>query len=93
MNKKIAALCLAVCLVLTLCACGNKTISAEKAQQIVLDDLGVSADEVEMHLHVGEFEGEPCFSIYVTIDEATLEYLIDSQDGTILDIRASSHSH
>ena len=93
MKKTIAIICLTLCLALSLCACGNKTISAEKAQQIVLDDLGVKADEVEMHLHVGEFEGTPCFSIYVTIEGETLEYLIESNTGEILDIRESSHSH
>ena len=94
MKKRILLLCLTLCLLLSLAACGgSKTISVEDAQQVVLADLGKTAGQVEMHMHVGEYDGKPCYSIYVTVDGQTLEYLIDSSTGEILDIQQSSHSH
>lgn len=93
MKKRIIAILLLVSMLAMLTACGSKEITPEKAQKIVLEDLGVSADEAELHLHIGEHEGTPCYSIYVTIEGETLEYLIDSATGEILAINESSHSH
>lgn len=94
MTKRLIAILAVTCLLLALlAACGDGTISKEKAQKIVLKDLGVSANEVTMHVHVGEHEGTPCYSIYVTIEGETLEYLIDCNSGEILAINESSHSH
>ena len=95
MSKRIVSGLIAVILVLGLLAGCSKsdTISAEAAQQAVLDDLGMTADKVEMHLHVGEFEGKPCYSIYVTVGGENLQYLVDSHTGEILDISHSNHSH
>ena len=90
MKKIIATICLA-CLVLSLCACG--TITAEKAQKIVLKDLGVSAKDVDIDMHAGTYNSVPCYSIYVTIGEETLEYLVDSKTGEILHVGASDHGH
>lgn len=95
MLKRVLTILLTAVLLLGLLAgCNDSdTITAEKAQQIVLDDLGVSADKAEMHLHVGEFEGKPCYSIYVTVGGVTKEYLIDSNTGEILSINNSNHGH
>lgn len=93
MKKCIIAVLVLVCILAMLTACGSKEITPEKAQKIVLEDLGVSADEAELHVHIGEYEGKPCYSIYVTIEGETLEYLVDSATGEILDINESSHSH
>ena len=95
MSKRIISVLAAAILVLGLLAGCEKsdTISAEKAQQIVLEDLGVSAEKAQMHMHVGEYAGKPCYSIYVTVNGETLQYLIDSNTGEILDITHSDHSH
>ena len=95
MNKRIVSVLFAAILVLGLLAGCSKsdTISAEQAQKVVLEDLGVTADQVQLHLHVGEFEGKPCYSVYVTIGGENLQYLVDSHTGEILDISHSSHSH
>lgn len=93
MKMRILSLIVLSCMLLTLLAgCGGE-ITPEKAQKIVLKDLGVSAKEAALHVHVGEFEGKPCYSIYATVDGHTLEYLVDSETGEILAINESSHSH
>ena len=92
--KKIIAFALVTCLLLALLAgCDNGQITAEKAQKIVLKDLGVSASDVTMHTHVTTYEGEACFSIYVTVDGETLEYVISGTSGEILAVNESEHSH
>ncbi len=94
MKKRLIAVVSVVCLLLVLlAACGGDGISMEKAQRIVLKDLGVSANEATMHVHIGEYEGMPCYSIYVTVGGKTLEYLVDSQSGEILEVNESNHSH
>ncbi len=93
MKKRILSLILLSCLLLTLLAGCSDEITPEKAQKIVLKDLGVSANKAELHVHVGEFEGKPCYSIYATVDGETLEYLVDSETGEILAINESTHSH
>ena len=94
LRRTISLLLIAVALLGLLAGCKKSTtISVEEAQQIVLDDLGVLAGQVTMHPHVGEFKGEPCYCIYVTIDGHTLEYLIDSKTGEILSTKESNHQH
>ena len=92
--KKIIAALLLVCMTITLLAgCGDGQIDAEKAQKIVLEDLGVKADQVTMHTHITTYENQACYSIYVTIGDETLEYIINSETGEILVIQESAHSH
>ena len=60
----------------------------------MLKDLGVSEKEVEsIDLHVGQYDGKPCYSVYVTIDGEHLVYMIDCSDGTILSIEENDHGH
>lgn len=84
---------LALVTMMLLAGCGDQQITAERAQKIVLDDLGVSADQVTMHTHITTYENEACYSIYVTVDGETLEYIINSIGGEILTIQESEHSH
>ena len=92
MKRIISVICL-LCLVLSLAACGNKAISADKAKKIVAKDLGVSVSDVQMDLHVGSHEGKPCFAVYVTYNGENFEYLIDSNSGEILAINENDHGH
>ena len=92
--KKVIAFALVACLLLALLSgCDNGQISAEKAQKIVLDDLGVSASDVTMHTHATVYENEACYSIYVTVNGKTLEYILKASDGEILDVSESNHAH
>ena len=94
MKKRVVSLVVLICLLVSLlAACGDGTITKEKAQQIALKDMGVSASEATVHVHIGEYEGMPCYSVYVTVDGKTMEYLIDSNSGEILLVQESSHSH
>ena len=92
--KKFIAFFLIICMMAAmLCGCGDDVISAEKAQKIVLKDLNVSAKDVTMHTHPATYEHEACYSIYVTVNGKTLEYIIKATDGEILAINESEHSH
>ena len=91
--KKIVSLMLVTVLLLTmLVGCGSG-MSVEKAQKIVLKDLGVSADQVTMHTHIGSYENTPCFSIYVTVNGENLEYSVSADTGEILNVAHSDHAH
>lgn len=92
--RRIISVMLVLVLVAGLFAgCGDSTVSTEKAQKIVLKDLGVKADEVTMHMHIGTYEGTPCYSIYVTHNGENLEYSISADTGEILNIAHSDHAH
>lgn len=94
MKKSLLILALLVCMVFSLLtACGNGTITAEKAEKIVLKELGVTAEEANPHVHIGEYEGQPCYSVYITVGGVTWEYFVDSTSGDILGYQKSSHSH
>lgn len=94
MKKPMMTLLVLICtLSLLLSACGGGPISKEKAQSIALKDMGVSASDATVHVHVGEHDGEPCYSVYVTANGKTMEYLIDSESGEILEVRESNHKH
>lgn len=98
MKKRIIAIVALACMLLTLLtACGSDTISAEKAQKIALKDLGVSASKATVDVHVGEHEGIPCYSVYITVGSDHWVYMIDCVSGEILSSAESdtghSHSH
>ena len=95
MKKIIVLLLTALLLVGLMAGCGssNDPISADKAQKIVLQDLGVSAEDVSMHTHVTTYDGAACYSIYVTVKGKTLEYIIHGVTGEILLVQESTHSH
>ena len=96
MKKRIlAALLLAALLLCALAGCKkeeNTFVSQEKAQQIAMEDLGVTAAQVtEMHTHAGEYEGDPAFSIHITVGGRSYEYVIRAGDGKILHVGDSNH--
>ena len=93
MKKRIIAVLMLVCMALGMMTACSQEMTPEKAQKIVLQHLGVKESDVEMHVHVGDHDGIPCYSIYVTMDGETKEYLVDSTTGEILEIRDSSHAH
>ena len=85
MKKRLLAfLILTVMLVTLFAACGTKTITAEKAQEIALEAAGLDAKDVDdVHTHVTTYEKEPCYNIHITVDGAEYNYNI-AASGEIL---------
>lgn len=80
----IAALMLSV---FTACGAQKQTafITGDQAQQIALDDLGITGNDVsDIHIHVGEMDQGPSFSVHFTYAQQEYEYVILAADGTIL---------
>ncbi len=93
MLKRILIMALLLCMVFPLlAACGSDEITAEKAEKIVLKELGVSAEEAKLHVHLSEFDGMPCYQVFATVNGKTWEYLL-SYTGEILSVSESNHSH
>ena len=90
--KKLLILLLVLCLVLPGCTSGKKGISEEDAIAIVLEDLGVSADEATFHVHTS-VDKVPQYYIYATVGNRTMEYIVRIADGKILSAEESAHSH
>ncbi len=79
----IALLAMLLCM---FAACSNKTvISAEDAQNIALEHVGLSPRQVDdIHTHVIDYEGYPRYSVHITVGDTDYEYLIDVVTGEIL---------
>lgn len=95
MLKRIIAILLLVALTgCLLAACQEeKSITGQEAKQLVLKDLGVTEDQVTIHVHNGKKGEEPCFFVYVTHEGQNLQYVIRVSDGQILSKGPGSHSH
>ena len=96
MLKRLTAILLLACAVLTLLAACNskKALTSEAAQQIALNDLGVTEEQVsDIHVHITTNDGAACYSIYVTVNGVQMEYLIHGTTGEILSSGEGSHSH
>lgn len=96
MTRKILAICLLAALMLTLfagCKSDSGIITQEEAQKIVLEDLGVKAGDVEMHVHTATVGDAVCWSIFVTVNGQQLQYIIHSVTGEILSVENANHSH
>ena len=91
--KKLLVILLVLCLLLPGCTSGKSGISEEAAVAIVLEDLGVTAEQATCHIHSGVESNTPCFYIYATVGNQTTEYVIRMVDGKILSAEESSHSH
>ena len=95
MMKRLLALFVLVCVICAVaCSCEEKeTISIEDAISIALTDLGVSAEEVEApHVHIGQYNGQSCYNVYVTVEDHSYVYSISTY-GEILHSELGSHSH
>lgn len=97
MKMRLLALIAALCLLtglLAACSSEPEVITIEEAQQIVLDDLGVSADEVsDIHTHIGTVDGIACYNISVTVGSVSKTYSINSTTGEIISVTDGGHSH
>lgn len=85
MTKRILALMLALVLCLgLLAACDDGTVTADEAASIALKDAGLKQSQADVHTHVGEHDGKPCFEIHVESSKGDYTYYIDAQTGEIL---------
>lgn len=90
MKRRIVAIFLLLALLLAGCADEGGPISPEEAQQIALDHAGVKSAQ-NVHTHVVSTQENPCYSIHLTIDGISYEYLIDGITGEILSHGEGGH--
>ncbi len=87
MKKKIFAV-MTVCMLLLgmLTACGsNDPITAEEAQKIALETVGLKENQVtDMHTHIVEEKGIPCFQIHFTNNGKDMTVLINAATGEVI---------
>ena len=68
-----------------LAACSSGPINAEKAQKIALDFAGLKASQVsDIHTHIIEQEGAPCFQIHMTTENGEITVVIDAATGEVI---------
>ena len=83
MKKRIISLLLIAVLALTLlAACGKKTITVEKAQQIALKEVGLTSAH-HIHVDAQQYENEACFVVHISEGEQEF-YVYVSQTGQVL---------
>lgn len=94
MAKKLIAMLLLICLVSSMfVACKAERITQQEAYQIVLEDLGILAENADTpHIHAGTYDGKNCYNIYITVEGYSLIYVI-SDTGKILTKGPGEHSH
>lgn len=94
MAKKLIAVLLLICLAGSMfVACKAKQITQQEAYQIVLEDLGILAENADTpHIHAGTYDGKDCYNIYITVEGYSLHYAV-SDTGKILFKGPSEHSH
>ena len=88
--KRWIAMLLILALVLVGCADKDGPLTPEEAQQIVLDHAGVKSAE-SIHTHVVSDREHPCYSIHLTIEGVSYEYLVDAITGEILSHGLGGH--
>ena len=67
------------------CGGGQNGLTAKEAEQIVLEDAGLSADDVsDIHTHAGGYENTSVYEIHLTVGAAEYKYLIDAETGAII---------
>ena len=71
----------------------NKAITGEEAEQIVMEHAGVTESQVsDIHTHVTtNDEGVACYSIHITINGTSYEYLVHGMTGEILSYGEGGH--
>ena len=87
MKKRILSILLLTVLILSLfTACGKSgAITAEEAQKAAFADAGVSASEAtDVHVHVMDKDGIPCYSIHFSAGGNAYSVLISAADGSVV---------
>lgn len=84
--KKLFAITAALLLCISLlAACSTGPITAEKAQKIALEHEGLKAADVsDIHTHVIDQNGTPCFQIHMTTAEGDVTIVVDATNGEVI---------
>lgn len=93
-KRLITALVLVALLLSVMAGCGNESevVSQEKAQQIALEEVGVTQDQVsDAHIHVTTENGIPCYSVHLTTEKGEFSVLIHAGTGEVLDSNSGSN--
>lgn len=84
-KRLISLLLLAVLVAAMLAACGPDVVTAEEAQAIALEAMGLDASDADdVHTHVVTYRNQACYSIHITVDGTGYEYIIAGKTGEIL---------
>lgn len=93
MMKRIIAIAVVLCLICCVFVGCKKNISAKEAFEIVLQDLGKTANSVSTpHIHEGMFDTTPCYNIYVTVGEENWYYIV-TVEGEIVNEALLDEAH
>ena len=85
MKKTIAMLMMLVLCLSLFVACNSGPVNAEKAQKIALDYADLKASQVsEIHTHVIEQEGTPCFQIHMTTENGEITVVVNAATGEVI---------
>ena len=87
MKKRIfAILTIVLILVGLLAGCGKKgPVTQQEAQKIALDHAGLKASDVsDVHVHIVEEQGIPCYSIHITTDSGDFSVVINASTGEVM---------
>lgn len=88
MKKRIFAILLLAALMLSLlAACGEKAsvITGDLAQKIAAEAAGLAdLSNADIHTHIGEQDGIPCFNVHITVGEKEYSFAISATDGKII---------
>lgn len=83
--KKLIAVLLVMTVLLSFAACGNKNkvFTQEEAIAVALKDANLK-DYDDAHAHITTEDGTVCYSIHITVDATTYNYVIAAKGGEIL---------
>ena len=90
MKKKLIAAFLLIALLLSGCSEKTGPLSVEDAEKVVMDHAGVKKAE-SIHTHIVSGKENPCYSIHITIQGVSYEYLVDAITGEILSYGVGGH--
>ena len=84
--KKLIAIMLALLMCLSLfAACNSGPVTAEEAQEIALEDSGLKASDVsDIHTHIIEQNGAPCYQIHMTTADGEVTVVVDAASGEVI---------
>ena len=86
MKKQIFAILTSLLLCVSLLvACSSGPVTAEKAQKIGLEAAGLTESQVtEVHTHVIEQNGAPCFQVHMTTESGEITIVVDAASGEVI---------
>lgn len=88
MKKRFVAIfMILVILVGMLAACGKKgPVTQAEAQKIALDHAGLKTSDVsDVHVHIVEQQGVPCYSIHITTESGDFSVVINASSGEVME--------